>query len=199
MNPVLPNTLPLFAKPDIRYLSRSDPVFFSKNNSLSKVFSNSHNVKFFQFSTTTILLSARLVASILSKHILHIIRCGSNKQMIWVYARSCVTVVQDKHSLWNWTYVKFPSKSMTKFISLFDPKICISRIDTMTSPEPTSCCWFHTNISFKSFLNWFISDILTFRHVNPPCRVDVFRAWEKVALLLCLFNYILVKHNGQYI
>ncbi len=125
--------------------------------------------------------------------ILHIVFLRSEKQMERINARACIALVENVHTLGDWPYVKNPCRSMRLLGDVrFWPEFPVAICANFPHPQPASGIWLRHDLFFKSFFEG-LSGILTFRHVNPPCRVDVLRPWAKVALRLRLLRYSAIK------
>jgi hypothetical protein len=122
----------------------------------------------------------------------HIILAIAKKQVMRVYTAFSVALMKHHHSLWNWAIVHFPRQPMDgDMLGMVFHNTPISP-SVSTYPQKTSRIWFRDYVAFKSTLEG-LSGILTSRHVKPPCRVDVFRVWEKVTLLSRPFQYYITK------
>jgi hypothetical protein len=128
------------------------------------------------------------VPSTLYNTILGVVRTSSYKEVVGICTGWGVASVKYPHTGRNRTIVKFPRYMVSILNNSLNPKLSILGGVRSPNPQPTPRHWFKAYAFVKSFLNCFCG-ILTLKHVNPPTRVDVSRAWEKLTLLLCPSYY----------
>src|SRR5882724_7488444 len=91
---------------------------------------------------------ARGISPSLFHHVRHVVRVGTQKQMIWIYAHREVTFMADMHPGWDDTAIQSPRSPMSfhGFSFPVEKTVLLSRL-LHPEPNPTTGIWFG-NISF---------------------------------------------------
>lgn len=97
-------------------------------------------------------------------HVSCIVGLCTEKQMIRIGASRCVAVMQDAQSLWNRPSVKFPRESVNPSGNTVNVQDRIPVVVLGSRPQPTPSHGLGHNLTFYSFFNGLISDILSGRH-----------------------------------
>lgn len=144
---------PLFPANDLaRSFFRNSIAFGEININASVVFKIGSHFLYLFFGQLRMNFSFVIRAATFLPHIFHIIFCGTNKQMKWIYASPVVTLVTDLHSTRNSSIVKSPGHPMcTNANSRFGRKLAIPSRRFSPDPFPAVMKWNHFNFRPKSF------------------------------------------------
>lgn len=113
------------------------------------------NIFFCQFSMM-VKRSCRPILSILFSFINHIVFWSSKKQMTWPNARGVVAFVTNKKTIWNWSFMNLPRKSVRHAASAIYRQAAISSGKRSFGPNPAGFCLFDSKPKsfYGSFFVW---------------------------------------------
>jgi hypothetical protein len=112
----------------------------------------------------------------------------SKEQVMRIHTSRSIAFVEDFKSRWYRPNVKFPRNPVGTLIFVLKVKLAILASKISSHPQPASSHRLHTDFFFKLYCRSF-SGKMMLRHVNPPYRVDVLRAWRKLILPLRPYYY----------
>jgi len=181
-----PPSIPL----DLFYGTFRNPIILRNNSVFSCVLSYLSGLSIGQFGPR-VFFASTVAASSLLHSVMNVIKIFSQKQMMFIAARWGIAMVKNIKAFGNWPnmhLIGYSVGGLNMFISrVIHAKGTISLAVLCARPQETAAHWFCNEFFFKSFLAWTrVSGILISRH-SGLLSGSMFRAWEKVTLLLCPF------------
>jgi hypothetical protein len=96
----------------------------------------------------------RPVGATFALHIIHVVLVGAKKKVEWVAARSIITFMENKKSIWDWAFIKHVRYSVGGMISSFKLNLSVTGLFVHTQqPRPTRIRTGYANIGPKN-ISW---------------------------------------------